>query len=441
MELRAYQEKAVNLLRQSLSCGHKAPILRLDCGAGKTAIASYLAKCMAKKNKHMLFLTHLQEIAQQTRKTLQKFDVDMNFADVGMVITVSHNLEKYDPDVIICDECNFALGATWRKVLSAYPKAYIIGLSASPVRLSGEAMGDIFDDIIDFISADELIEQGYLSEYDLYAPKLNYDISRAEMRGNDFKETSLEEILNDRKLYGDILRYFNEYAADKKTICYCTTIKHSQDIAEMFRSAGYKAEHIDGTFSEKRRAEIIERFRTGETQILTNCNLISFGFDVPDCDCVVGLRPTASLCLYIQQYSRALRKNGDRKAVILDFAANVFRFGMPTEKREWKLSGRVKCKNLRAEPEILARQCGNCFRVYSGTGQICPFCGANNGRTREQIKADERAELEKITEIRKAEVRKAVTLQDLIKIGRERGYKNPEYWARMKYNNSWRRGR
>lgn len=445
MELRDYQLKAINLLRQSLLTGHKRPILRLDCGAGKTAIASYIALNMAKKNKKMLFLTHLQEIKDQTIKTLQKFNVNMEFVDVEMIITTSHNLDKFNPDVIICDECNFALSKTWRKVLDYYKNAIIIGLSASPVRLQNEPMGDVFDDIVDFISADELINMGYLSEYVVYAPQIDLDLSNVKHKGFDYDCEDLETLLNNHKIYGDVIKYFNMLAKDKKTIVYCTTIKHSKEMAKKFRDAGYNAEHIDGTISDKKRKEIIERFRNGEIQILTNCNLISFGFDCPDIDCVVGLRPTESLCLYIQQYSRALRKNGNNKAIILDFVGNVIRFGSVTAKREWSLTvSPKKIKAINENGDYNIRVCQNCFRTFK-TAPVCPYCGekyelkpreieAKENIRLAQITAEEMAKIEQEKKKKRMEVGMAKTYEELIKIGKERGYKNPVYWAKMIIN-------
>lgn len=442
MELRDYQIKAINAIKNSIRNGHKSPILRLDCGGGKTAIAANIAQSMAHKGTELLFLVHLQELMSQTYITFQKFNIVNDKIQVNTIITAGNNLHKYNPDVIICDECNFALAKSWRKVLDAYPKAIRIGLSATPVRLSGESMGDVFDDIIEVITADELIKQGYLCDYALYAPKLDFSTECVKTKCGDFDNKQLEDLLTHPKIYGDVLKYFQQYAHDRKTIVYCTTIKHSELTAEQFRNAGYNAVHFDGNTPDKKRKQIVERFRTGDIQILCNCNLISFGFDAPDCSCSVLLRPTQSLALYIQQAMRCLRGQQGKHAVILDFVGNAYRFGMPTEKRTYSLTGRIKCDNINAEPDVLCRQCFSCYRIYAGVNPICPYCGTDNGKTRKQIAADEKAELERIESLelkqKKTEERKAATLDELIALGKSRNYKNPVYWARKKFNNSWR---
>lgn len=439
MELRNYQIKAINSLRQSFRDGHKRPILRLDCGAGKTVISAWITRSAIQKNHNVLFLVHLQELKQQTIDTFKKFGIEIGeHLRIEMIITAGNKMKDFEPDLIIADECNFALSKSWLKVFNRFPKAQIIGLSATPIRLSGEPMGAVFDDLIEIIDAKELIKLGNLCDYDYYAPKLNFDIKDVKTRAGDFQAEMLEQILSKPKIYGDVLSYYKKFCQGRKTICYCTTISHSVATAEEFKKAGYNAVHFDGNTPEKKRKQIVEEFKNGKIEILCNCNLISFGFDVPDCDCVLLLRPTQSLALYIQQSMRCLRGRPGKRAIILDFVGNCHRFGLPTDKQEYTLTGKKKCDNKNAEPEVHARQCNQCFKTYSGTSPICPYCGFNNGKTRAEIKQDEKAELERIETIKKfekkKEVAKAKSLEALIEIGKERGYKNPTYWAKMIIN-------
>jgi len=440
INLRPYQSKAVNLTRNSFRTGHKAPIIVLPCRSGKTVIASYIAKQMQLKGTILLFIVHRNELLAQTITTFDKFSLQ---CDVGMVITVGNNLNLYKPDVIIFDECNFALAKTWRKVFNAYPSAYKIGLSATPCRLSGEPMGDLFDDIIECITADELIKLGYLSDYDYYAPKLDINISTVKKSKGDYDKTQLSELMCKPKIYGNVLKYYNKLASNRKSIVYCASIIHSKAVASEFRANGYKCEHLDGTTPKAKRQAIIEAFRVGEIQILCNVDLISYGFDVPDCDCTVLLRPTQSVALYIQQSMRCLTAVKGKKALILDFVDNVHRFGMPTDRREWSLTGRTKCSNINGEPDVKARMCGMCYKTYGGINAICPYCGYDNGKSRKQIEEDKKAELEKIEKInkykKKQEVWDCMTETELIKLGTERGYKNAGFWAKQIINSRRRK--
>ena len=140
-----------------------------------------------------------------------------------------------------------------------------------------------------------------------------------------------------------------------------------------------------------------------------------------------------SLSLYIQQSTRCLRRNGDKKAIIIDFVGNCYRHGLPTEKREWSLDQPIKCKNPSGENAILIRQCPRCYKVYQPKTRICPYCGYEAPKTEREIKQEEKAELERITKIEKKKKRQEVGMakdfESLLKLAKERGYKNPTGWA------------
>jgi superfamily II DNA or RNA helicase len=437
--LRDYQTRSIDKIKKAYQQGYRKVILRLDCGAGKTITAAKMCIDATKKGNKVLFLVHRKELLDQTYEAFKFINADMTNIDIGMIITVGKNLDKYNPNFIIADECNFSLSKTWRKVLDYYSQAWILGLSATPSRLDGRPMGDIFDLIIEDVSADELIAMGKLAPYDYYAPKLNIDLSNVGIRAGDYKQEEIERIMDKPKIYGDVISYYKN-GNHKKAIAYCTSINHSMTVAEEFRNHGFKAEHIDGNTSKSERDRIIDEFKNGDIEILCNCDLISFGFDVPDCDTIMLLRPTTSVALYIQQSMRAMRPREGKRAVVYDFVGNVFRHGMPTEKRDWSLTGRIKARNADGEPDVLVRQCEACYRVYGGIGCVCPYCGHDNGKTRAEIKRDEEAQLELVRKVERQQQGRAQTYDELVKIGYERGYKNPQYWARMVVTSRGKKG-
>jgi superfamily II DNA or RNA helicase len=169
--------------------------------------------------------------------------------------------------------------------------------------------------------------------------------------------------------------------------------------------------------------------------LLSNVDLIGEGFDIPDCEVVILLRPTMSLSLFIQQSMRCLTPAPNKRSTIYDLVGNVYRHGMPTEDRQWSLTSKVVVRNKSGEEDIVARQCKACRLVYSGIDSVCPYCGYNNGETRRQIEEAEQVELEKIEEVKRKKERMQVGMassyEELIAIGRKRGYKNPSYWAKM----------
>ena len=168
--------------------------------------------------------------------------------------------------------------------------------------------------------------------------------------------------------------------------------------------------------------------------VLCNYGLIAEGFDVPDCDMVLLLRKTASLNLFIQMTMRCMRYKEGKTATILDFCGNCYEHGLPNDKHNWSLNSKEKVKtNTSSEPDVIARTCTNCFRTYSGNNIICPYCGFNNGKTRKQIEQEEKAELERVQKIeritKKQQQGQAKTFEELVRLGRSRGYKNPSFWA------------
>jgi superfamily II DNA or RNA helicase len=312
----------------------------------------------------------------------------------------------------------------------------VVGLTATPARTDGTGLGKVFDSIVEGVSAKWLIDNGFLCDYDYYAPKLNADYT-LKKRGSDYDMQDVADQFAKAKIYGDILKYIDQ---KRKTIIYCPTIEFSQALAEQIPNSA----HFDGNTNKTERTEIVKQFRSGEIRVLLNVDLIGEGFDVPDCDCVILLRPTQSTILYIQQSMRCLRPAPNKRAVIYDMVGNCFRHGLPTEPREWSLTGRVSCRNESAEPDILVRQCKNCLRVYSGTDKICPYCGTDNGKTRKEIEQDEKAELERITEINKRkdkeELREAgQSLEALQAYGRSKGYAPGWAWQRWQILQTYRR--
>lgn len=434
MILRPYQTNLINATRNSFRTGHNAPCVVLPCGGGKTVCFAFMADQHIRINpdNFVWFLVHRQELVEQTERTFRDFGIPTERVLIGMVQTVSRHLDRYTtPSLIIFDECHHATAKTWLNVINAFPSVPIVGLTGTPARLDGSGLGKIFDSIVIGPGAAELTRDGYLCEYDYYAPKLT-DFYALKTKGADYDMQDLTEQYRKSKIYGDIRKYIDPA---KKIIIYCPSVEFSKSLEAELPGAV----HFDGTTPDRERAEIVRQFRDGEIRILLNVNLIGEGFDVPDCDCVILLRPTKSVSLYIQQSMRCLRPADGKRAVIYDLVGNCFRHGLPTEPRVWSLDGKTPCRNESAEPDVLCRQCKTCLKVYSGVSRICPYCGAEQPKTRREIEQDEKAELERIEKIERIEKRReqgrANTLEQLVQLGRARGYKNPLFWARCVLNN------
>lgn len=408
MQLRDYQIDIINKCRDEFRLGYKRLLVTLPCGAGKTVCFSYMAHEHVKRGGKVWFLVHRKELVDQAKSIVGD---DPNIY-VGMIR--SH--KPFKPSMIIFDEAHHSTASTWQKIIDENPNVYIIGLTATPCRLDGSGLGSIYEKLIVGVESDWLIKNRYLSPYDYYAPS-NYV--------RDFSsESENQYAVLDNKIHGDVLKYIDK---NKKTIIYCPNIKFSKALAEYIPNAV----HFDGDTPAAERERIISDFRAGKIMCLLNVDLIGEGFDVPDCECVILLRPTMSTALFIQQSMRCLRYQPGKRAIIYDLVGNVFRHGLPTEHREWSLSKKISIKN---EDSVNCRRCQSCLLVYSGNEPICPYCGHNNGKTKRQIEIEKLAELEQIKKVERRKVGMCRTYNELVQLGIERGYKNPYYWAKMIIN-------
>lgn len=418
MKLRDYQIDSVNNTRNLFKQGNKRVLTVLPCGAGKTIEFAYMC---SRHTGYVWFLVHRKELIDQAVATFVRNNISLDNVLIAMVQTVSRHLSDYkQPTMIIFDEAHHSTSKTWTNIINAYPNVPIVGLTATPCRLDGKPLGDIYQAMTVGISAKELIKLGYLSEYDYYAPKINLEDANWEIKGSDYDMQSVEKSFDKSGIYGDILKYIDP---NKKTIIYAPTIKFSKSIPG--------AVHFDGDTPKAERDRIIKDFRNGKIKCITNVDLIGEGFDCPDCDCVILLRPTMSTALYIQQSMRCLRPAPGKRAVIYDLVGNVFRHGLPDDDREWSLTKKVKPHK---DVETLhIRECKNCFRVYAGNNRICPYCGFDNGKTKKEIEIEQQAELERITELKRKQERMEVGMcrdfRSLVALAKRRGYKNPVYWS------------
>ena len=188
-----------------------------------------------------------------------------------------------------------------------------IGLSGTPIRLDGTPMSDIYDYLIQPITVRDLIEQGLLSQYKYYSINHNsIDFSKLKKRAGDYKPEDIYEIMGRSVVCDNVIENFIKFAKDKQTIVFCSTVKHSQEWTEQFKQEGFTAEHIDANTPKKERALIVEQFKTGVTQILSNVDIATYGFDAPQCECVVELRKTDSYPIF-HQFGYALYASISRK--------------------------------------------------------------------------------------------------------------------------------
>lgn len=408
MELRPYQTKLLNKTREAYLQGFKSPCIVAPCGAGKTVVMADMAKKASEKKNHTLFLVHRKELKDQTIDTLKWWGADMDYIEVGMVQTIVRRLPKtIEPKLIITDENHHSLAKSYRKIYDYFSNARLVGFTATPVRLNGGGLGDVNDVLVEGPTVTELIEWENLAPFKYYAPEI-VDTSKLKIRRGEYVAKDVDDLFQNKAIWGDVIKHYKKLSDGKQAICYCSSINQSKEMAEEFNQAGIKARHIDGETPKAERNKIIQDFRQGEILILCNVDIISEGFDVPDCNTAILLRPTQSLGLYIQQSMRAMRYKEGKTAIIIDHVGNVGRFGTPDTVRVWTLEPKKGANNTIQE-ENPVKQCSKCFYTVESSIKICPECGF-------EFKAEEK-EVEQVE-------------SDLVEIGSFEGfttdYREPE---------------
>jgi len=426
MPLRPYQNDLVEDVRSAWHEGYRAPCIVLGCGGGKSCIVAEIARRTTFNGKRVLFLVHRKELVDQITATFTRWGVLMDLCSIEMVQTVSRRISKLIssvppskniarnknltkggsgaasrcPALIITDENHHSLAASYKRIYEHFSDVPRVGVTATPVRLNGDGLGDVNDKLIIGKSTKWLIANGFLAPYDYYAPSVA-DLTGLHTRRGEYVQSDIDKAMIQNKVFGDVIAYYRKLANGKKAICYCASIKHSKATAAAFCDAGIRAAHIDGDTPKNERDRIISAFRKGEITILCNVDLISEGFDVPDCECSILLRPTHSLTLYIQQSMRCMRYRKDKRAIIIDHVGNYARHGMPDDDREWTLAKKEKRSLVKEEKEKSTQvcMCPECFFTFArenAENGCCPHCGAPLPKRTRKLTSDEDAELIRI---------------------------------------------
>ena len=443
--LRPYQDDLIAQSRALLR-RHDSVLLQAPTGAGKTALAAYMLGSASSRGRHCWFICHRAELVEQTGETFDRVGIPYGYIAAGKPLnpympvqicsidTLKGRIGRYKlPDLIVWDEAHHTAAAGWRKVKDANPQAKHVGLSATPERLDGKGLDDLFSAMVPGPSVSWLIEQGFLSRYRAFAPPPP-DLSGLHTRMGDFVRSENEAAMDKPTITGDAIAHYLRLARGKSAVAFCVSVKHSQHVAEQFRAAGIVAVHLDGNTPALERRNAVSAFRRGEIKVLTNVDLFGEGFDLPSLEVSILLRPTQSLSLYLQQVGRALRvSEGKEQAIILDHAGNIDRHGLPHDDREWTLEGRKKRKSgAGAEAGPPVRQCPKCYAAHSPAPK-CPECGhvyVVQARAPEVVDAElVEVDLEAARKVRLQEQRECQSLGELIDLGKQRSYKKPVHWA------------
>ena len=313
--LRPYQERLIGEARVAFR-DHRAVMVQAPTGAGKTVLFAWLARASAGKGKRVCILAHRRELVRQASAKLDDMgvphavivagsrSVQRATVSVASVQTLARRLDLYRGwfDLLVIDECHHAVAGTWRAVMDAYPEAKVLGVTATPQRLDGRGLGDVFERLLIGPSVRELMDQGFLAPYRAFAPADGPpDLSRVKRIAGDFDSRALAEVMSGGKLVGDAVEHYRRHADGLPAVAFCVTVQHAEAVAEQFRGAGYRAVSVDGSLDQGERDRRIAGLADGSVQVLTSCELIAEGLDVPGITAAILLRPTQSLGLHLQQ--------------------------------------------------------------------------------------------------------------------------------------------
>ena len=362
-KLRDYQQETIDKVYKSIKGGHRSIIVQSPPRTGKTVLMAEIARRATAKGNRVLFVVHRQEIVQQVIGTFRADGVDMDLAKIGMVQTITRHTADLDPpQIIFVDEAHHALARTYQRILKAFPEAYKLLFTATPYRLNGEGFTDIADDLIVGKPVSWLIDHHFLAPVDYYAPS-QIDASKLRTkRTGDYSEDSIKEAMKP-KIYGNAVKHYTKLAGGKQAIAYTYNVDSAIKLAQAFNTHGITARAVSGKTPKEERKKIIEDYRAGKIRIVTNAELFTEGLDLPAVDCVIMLRPTQSLSLYLQFAMRSMNPRKGKTAIIIDHVGNVQRFGLPTGDREWSLEGRGKSKSSSGSTIKLVTVCGQVQNV------------------------------------------------------------------------------
>lgn len=445
ISLRPYQSELIDKTRALMQAGNRSILIQSPTGSGKTLLTAHMVGTCVQKRMRAFFIVHRQELISQSSKAFTSLGIPhaiispnhgqhfQSPVQIASIQTLARRHKRYPkPSLVIWDEVHHIASKSWTALHAQYENAYHIGLTATPERLDGQGLGKWFSQMLEGPKVSWLIEHGFLSPYRLYAPS-HVNLSGIRQQMGDYARGELSAAMDKPKIIGSAVEHYLKYAKGKRAIVFAVSVEHSKHIVEQFIKGGINAAHVDGETATDAREAAIRGFTDGSIQVLSNVELFGEGFDVPAIDVVVLLRPTQSLGLYLQQVGRGLRPNEHKdRTLIFDHVGNCERFGLPDQEREWSLVGREKPNGSYEAP---VRICPLCFGAQSPGKTICIFCGALlpvKSREVETV-AGELQEVDTAQLALKLKWRReqgqAAGFRELVEMGKQRGYKQPQKWA------------
>lgn len=358
-------------------------MLQMSTGSGKTVVAAEIVRTARAKGNRVLFVVDAVSLIDQTVERFRQHGLD----GIG-VVQASHWMTDYDQpiqvasiqtlarrnwpafDMAIIDEAHVSYKAH-RTIMDSDPKRVVIGLSATPW---SKGLGHLFDDLIVPVTMRELIDQGYLCGFEVFAPS-HPDLSKARVTAGDYNEADLSKVMGDQSLIADVVETWKRLGENKPTLCFCVDREHAATMQQRFIQAGVGCGYIDGNTPSVERADVERQLNEREISVVVNVGCLTKGVDWA-VGCIILARPTKSAALAVQMIGRGLRVNpGLGDLILLDHTDTVLRLGFPTDIHRDTL-----CKAQKGEAQAPAarqptppKECPACHRLRTGPAKCA--CG------------------------------------------------------------------
>jgi len=391
------QQAVLDAARLAISAGSKRPLIQMATGGGKTVILSEISRLAIEKHNRVTVITPRRKLVFQIAKTLAAHGMssavlmaDVNYVQASVTVasidTIVSRYKEHDlpnANLVIIDEAHLFMSEERLAILNRYADtgAIVLGLTATPALSNGSGLGMFFDSLSVSWTIEQLIQGGYLCAPKYYAPdKPDLALVNVTKGTGDYNQIKLGKAMDQPKLIGGIVDNWFKIAPWKPTVVFCTNKKHSRHVCEEFLKRGVAAEHLDSDTPDDVREEVYARIESGETVVLTNVYLASYGLDIPKLEVAIIARPTKSIVLYMQTVGRVLRTyEGKKYGIIIDHSGCVDEHGFVENISGWSLDVKSKIsesvkqlKGENAEPKEIT--CENCLAVFSGV-RVCPSCG------------------------------------------------------------------
>lgn len=353
MILRPYQREAVARVLPMLRAGRRVCLVA-PTGSGKTVMG---AAVVASLGMSARWTAHRRELIAQAKAKVP--------ATCG-VFSVQER-KTHRSELLVIDEAHHSTSASYRRHIDAH-EGPILGLTATPYRLDGRGLGEVFQELAVATSPAELVAAGTLIEPRYFSVGGKLDASKFRKVAGDYRQDDIAAAMDRPKCIGDAVTEYRERTPGTRAVAFCVTVEHARHVAAAF---GDVAEVVSGDMPKAERDAVLARLASGQTKVVANCMILTEGWDLPSLETAIILRPTTSLCLHLQMLGRVMRAcEGKRGATVLDHAGNVKRLGRATDPVEFSLDGRA----VRPSSATGLKTCPQCYAIIPVAVNPCE-CG------------------------------------------------------------------